>query len=210
MASHSRWARRWAAALLCGLLPLTTVWAETSVTPYAGWVFGGRAQSDSGELRLRDASSQGLLLEMPYAGSDWRSLRLAFSRYYTRLDEFPDDGGPRRTRFDLRVDDVQLGGTTTIVDGWLRSYLLGSFGLTRFRPDDPAYNSETLFSFSLGLGLRKSLGRHWAINLQGRVLMPINVDGGSLFCGGGSCDLRLRGDAVFTQAEVGLGIGLRF
>ncbi len=209
MAHHSR-RRSLRLALLCALLATATAAAAGgSLTPYVGWVFGARAQGANGELRLREASSRGLRLDIPYAGSRWRSLRLGFSRYHTALDEYPD-AGPRRRRFDLRVDDLRLGGTTTLDAGWLRSYLLGSFGLTRFRPADPAYDSETLLSFALGLGLRKDLGRRGFIDLEGRVLMPLNVDGGSLFCAGGQCDLQLRGDAVFTQGEVGLGMGFRF
>lgn len=185
------------------------------VTPYAGWVFGGKASTLDGDLRIRESADYGFNLDFPYQGSKTVRMRFSYSTYDTTVEERIALTGEVNELFDLRVDQYQLGGTKLISDhGRLQTYGLGTFGLTHFAPHNSRtatrYSSETLFSMNFGVGMDVMLTKRLGLNLQGRLLLPFNYYGGSLFCGSGGCNIGISGGSSLMQADVTAGMVVKF
>lgn len=196
--------------------PLLAADEKVIITPFAGWVFGGKANTFDGDLRIQETADYGVNLDFPYKGSKTIRMRLSYSTYDTTVEEWISTTGETNELFDMRVDQYQIGGTNQISEsGRMQTYLLGTFGVTHFAPRnsrDPNvnYSSETLFSMNFGLGMDVMLTKHVGLNLQGRLLLPFNYYGGSLFCGNGGCNIGISGGSSLLQADVTAGLVMKF
>ena len=102
-----------------------------TITPFTGWIFGGTVNTRDGQLRIKETADYGVNLDLPYRGSHTTRMRFSFSTYDTTVEEKADLSGMSRDLFDMRVDHYQLGGTKVINEGRVRTYGMGTFGVTR-------------------------------------------------------------------------------
>ncbi len=181
-----------------------------TITPFTGWIFGGTVNTRDGQLRIKETADYGVNLDLPYRGSHTTRMRFSFSTYDTTVEEKADLSGMSRDLFDMRVDHYQLGGTKVINEGRVRTYGMGTFGVTHFSPRDSGYSSETRFSMHFGLGMEMMLSKRLGLNLQGRLLLPFNYYSGSLFCGSGGCNIAVSGGSSLMQADITAGLVMRF
>ncbi len=196
--------------LLVLCVPVLAAQERLTITPFAGWVFGGTANTRDGQLRIKETVDYGINVDLPYRGSRTTRMRFSFSTYDTTVEEKVDLSGVNRDLFGMRVDHYQLGGTKVINEGRIQTYGMGTFGATHFSPRDSSYSSETRFSMHFGLGMEVMLSKHLGLNLQGRLLLPFNYYSGSLFCGSGACRLAVKGVSALMQADMTAGLAMRF
>ncbi len=194
--------------VLCA--PALAAQERLTITPFTGWVFGGTANTRDGRLHIKETADYGVNVDLPYRGSRTTWMRFSFSTYDTTVEEKADLTGVSRDLFDMRVDHYQLGGTKVINEGRIQTYGMGTFGVTHFSPRDSSYSSETRFSMHFGLGMEVMFSKYLGLNLQGRLLLPFNYYSGSLFCGGGACSIAVSGASSLMQADMTVGLVMRF
>ena len=199
--------------LVLGLLLLcaTPAWADEptfTLTPYAGYLLGPNVETDTSKVRIRDSRDVGLRLDFPYRGNAlWR---LVYARSNTRLEQRDATSGNLQDSFNLRVEYLQLGGIGYFETGRTSQYVSSTLGLTHYTPNVASISSETLLTLSLGLGAQLALNKQWGLEAQGRLLLPVQITGGSLFCGPGGCRLELSGQSSLLHAELSAGVSFRF
>ena len=196
-------------AVLFLATPAMAAEEKITITPFTGWVFGGSTSGTKGEYRMKDTNNYGVNVDVPLKGSRTTKVRVSYTGYETTVQERIYATGVTTDKFDMRVDYYQLGGTKLLSEGKVQGYGMGTFGLTHFSPN-AGYSSETLFSMTFGAGVDMMLTKHLGLNLQGRVLLPINFASGSLFCGNGGCNIGLSGGSSLLQADVTAGLVMRF
>ncbi len=182
---------------------------KVTITPFTGWVFGGSTNGLLGEYRMQDTNDYGVNVDIPMKGSRTTKIRVSYTTYDSTVQERIYATGVTSDKFDMRVDYYQLGGTKLLSEGKVQSYGMGTLGLTHFSPDS-GYASETMFSMNFGVGMDVMLTKHLGLNLQGRLLLPINFTSGSLFCGNGGCTIGLSGGSSLLQADITAGLVMKF
>jgi hypothetical protein len=198
-------------ALLITLLSMsfTAFGKEIALTPFYGYQFGGRASTYDGEVRIKDSENYGFTLDVPYTSTT--TVQLLYIYQDTSLQRTDKYTGITEDLFDMTVQYFHLGGTAEVAKGGATSFVSGSLGATYFDPDKSNVSSETLFSLSFGMGLLKEISKNIDFRVQGRLLIPIQYAGGSLFCSSGSgCAAGISGGTSILQGDVTAGIAIRF
>ncbi|MBI4161191.1 MAG: outer membrane beta-barrel protein, partial [Acidobacteria bacterium] len=177
------------------------------VTPYAAYRLGGELDDPvtGADLEIDDASGFGGILSFPVHQNSW--IELLFSRQGSTLgfDEF-FGGTPL---FDLTVDYYHVGGLFQWGGNGVNPFVLGSVGVTRLDPDDPARDSETNFSIGFGGGVKVLAGDHFGLRLEGRAYSTF-IDGGEeIFCDPFGC-FTFEDTDVLWQFEGKAGLVFRF
>ncbi len=180
---------------------------QFEVTPFVGYRLGGDfdLQDSQGHANLDDHDSFALALDL--ARDESSQYELFYSRQATQLEPDSPLGG-----LGLNVEYLHLGGTLTVDDElFLKPYVSGGLGLTRFTPDSGSDNTH--FSFSLGAGLRVPVTERFGLRLEARgYLTLVNTDS-SVFCSsssaGGVCAIRTNGSSFF-QYELLAGAAFSF
>ena len=217
--AHRRGGARWAtfvsAVLVCAVAqaeesgsppsaPLTF-----SVSPFAGYRFGGTfklASSDT-HVDVNSHAAYALALDMSTDGQA-SQYELFYSRQSTSL------GAQSPVPSDVVIEYLHIGGTASFLDSFssrLQSYLIGSFGVTRFDPSLGDHRTD--FSASLGMGLRSELTRHLAVRLEARGFATVLSSSTTVFCKsdetGGLCRIHGSG-STFLQADLLAGVSYSF
>jgi hypothetical protein len=82
-----------------------------------------------------------------------------------------------------------------------------AIGAVYFNRRDNNYSNEWLFAASLGFGAKYTISNRWGIRAQSRLIAPIQIDEGSLWCQSGSgCVITLKSGTVLLQADVLVGL----
>jgi hypothetical protein len=178
------------------------------ITPFIGYQLNGRIDFYKGDFKMDNAMSYGGMLSMEvgpgvfgefsYSRSDTKGTY----RIYNEAEAW---------QYDMAIQYFQLGGIKTLGEGALKPFGLFSAGATWFQMKDYDVDDEVVFSVVLGGGLKIDLSDRIGLRLQGRLLMPLYINGGGFFFGIGpggpssglsfsSTLLTLQGD--FTGALV--------
>ena len=134
--------------------------------------------------------------------------------YSQQVDE-PRLERPGCQDVDMRIDYLHFGGTAFLPqeDNWLVPYLSLTIGATLLEPQQGGYDSETMFSGSMGGGFRIPFSDHAAVNLGVRGYLTFIDSDTDLFCisdsDGASCLVKSSG-STFFQGEGFLGLSFRF
>jgi hypothetical protein len=95
----------------------------------------------------------------------------------------------------------------------VRPYLAATVGVTRFEVSNAGFDSDSFFSFALGLGLQVRPHDRLGIRLEARSFGTLLDSDTDLFCQTGPtnniCAIRVEG-TVLWQLEVVAGIVFRF
>ena len=110
--------------------------------------------------------------------------------------------------FDLEVHYLHLGGTVDVAQEKWTPFVSGGLGMTHLSPNRYGLDNETLFSLSLGGGLKWYPTNRLGLRFEVRGYGTLSDSSGSLFCDTG-CDLEVRGN-LLPQYETNLGLIFRF
>ncbi|WP_455205790.1 hypothetical protein [Kaarinaea lacus] len=193
------------------LLCSSIAWARKpiDITPIYGYQFGGSANTYRGELRFKDSENVGFTVDFHSTRDTtiqflytYQDTTVEFVDYY---NNFSRDG------FGVEIEYFHIGGTKAInSSNGTTSFVSGSLGATNFDPERSGLSSETLFSLSFGLGVNKMFTERVGFRAQGRLLIPIQSAGGSIFCGNGGCSAGISGGTTLVQADITAGLIVRF
>ncbi|MFQ5566758.1 MAG: outer membrane protein [Woeseia sp.] len=180
-------------------------------TPFAGYAFGGAFDDVNGidSLDLEDDANLGLILDIrDTANTQWEIL---YSRQVTAADttSLPVSS----SSFDVDVHYVQAGGTYQGGGDHARPYLAATIGATHFDPGLSGSDSETFFSFSIGLGLQFRPDDGLGFRLEARAFGTVLESNSNIFCETGPaaniCAITTEG-SVLWQLATFAGLVIRF
>ncbi len=179
-----------------------------SITPFAGYRFGGRFTLSDTNTRLDALNhmSYGVVLDL--ATDAQTQYELFYSRQSTSLS------APSPAPSNTVIEYLHIGGTVDIGEyPRFQPYFLGTLGATRFSPDSPVGSDRIYFSGSLGGGLRVPLNTHLALRLEARGFATFFSSNTAVFCrsdqAGGVCLIHGRG-STFFQGDALAGLSYTF
>lgn len=174
------------------------------VIPFVGYRFGGSFEDVDKEYTrdLEEGSDWGLILG--HTASETTRYELLYSHQDSGLADKTDPDNA----FDLEIHYLHLGGTVDVTREKLTPFVSGGLGMTHMSPDRYGLDSETLFSLSLGGGLKWYPTRHLGFRFEVRGYGTLTDSSGSLFCDG-ECNLQVNG-TFLPQYETNLGLIFRF
>jgi hypothetical protein len=181
------------------------------ITPYGAYRFGGEFEATTGNISIEvdDNSSYGLILNARHSPiTQWEIL---YSHQETSADTL--GLGLAEPVLDVDVDYLHAGGTYLWDGDHVRPFLSATLGITQIDISTPGYDSDSFFSFSVGLGLQVRPTDRLGIRLEARSFGSLLDSDTDLFCQTGPanniCAVRIDG-TVLWQLEAIAGIVFRF
>ena len=170
------------------------------ITPFGGYMFGGKLRTYQGDLKIQDNANYGLLIDIAVARDTkfeffWSQMQTSaeFRPYYG----YEDLGGG----FDVNINYFQIGTVREVeVDNAsIKPFGAFTLGAVYFSPQDKTIQESWRFSVTLGGGVKIWLSDRIGIRLQGRLLMPLYFQGVSMYAGIGT-------GGASTGVSVGAGV----
>lgn len=204
------------AAWLHGAAPAEAQGRGITITPTAGWQWGGTLDyydpysGTGGDVHINAAQTYGGTISVPvrpgYSGeiSYWYQGSEVVAR---------PERAPRYKLFDLGTHYIQLSGIRDLgyEERQVVPYLVGGLGTVILDPGSSPYGdfgSRWQFALHAGGGVRVEMSEKVSLRLQGRLLMPTRwVSGGAWFGTGGS-GLGLT-TSVVPQGDAYLGLSFK-
>lgn len=184
--------------------------SPAALTLFAGQVFGGTFQTESGvDVRLEDDSSFGVIFDYDEgANTQWEFL---YMEQRTAADT--SDVSQSEPSIGTDIQYLQGGGTYIGSGGRARPYLAGTAGITRIDPVGANRHSDMFWSLSIGGGVQIRTSERLGFRLEARVFGTFINSNSTFYCGsdlsGGQCVFELQGD-VLWQSQVSAGLTFRF
>jgi opacity protein-like surface antigen len=181
------------------------------ITPFGAYRYGGEFEETDRNfsIELDDKESYGLILNVRHSPvTQWEIL---YSRQETSADTI--GLGLSDPQLDISVEYLQAGGTYLWDGDHARPFLAATLGVTQIDISNPGYDSDSFFSFSLGLGLQIRPTSRLGIRLEARGYGTLLDSNSDLFCAFGPsnnvCAIRIDG-TIMWQVEALAGIVFRF
>ncbi len=193
------------------LLPALPAAAQSALTLYGGYAWGGSFEQASGNAATANLDGSGAgALSIDWALDAARNVQLFASGQRTTLQLPPGSvpvGAP--TSLSMNVGYLHLGGSNFFEGTAGRgAYVAGGLGATFMSPGLDGLTSEVRPSMSIALGYEQPLAASLALRMELRGYATLINSSGGFFCSGG-CVVALKGDALL-QGEALLGLSLRF
>jgi Outer membrane protein beta-barrel domain len=182
------------------------------LTPFAGWMWGGTLDYASGSIHVNAAPSYGGMLGVEVRPSEF----VEISYWYQGADVIARPFGLPDFKFmELATHYIQAGGTKymrPLGSAKVVPFATGGLGMTIFSPSNgPAgvnLDDETVFSISVGGGLRYEVNEKVALRLQSRLLLPTQLWGAGVWFGTGGGGVSVSGTSI-AQGDATLGIVIK-
>jgi hypothetical protein len=176
-----------------------------------GYQYGGSLDADEGELDLESAPNFGV--SASYASSDQPELHAegAYSRQRTRVNLRQSNVEAPEHLFDVDMNYFLLGAIYDFPQSRQVIPFAGLYlGAATANPVGDQYDTETFFAFSLVGGMKAYFTKSLGVRGQTRLLAPISLESGSLFCSRGECAVSISGGTVVWQGDVSVGAVVHF
>ena len=198
------------AVIVMGLFFGTEAFAQFEITPYTGYMFGGRAYGYYNEVDISDGQNFGIHGNIEvYPGVE---IELMYNRMvssavaWSYLDS-------ERYHFDLASEYFMVGALKSIDYGRGKPFFVFTGGIAAHTPQDKQFSNQIAFAINLGAGVKIYLTEHLGIRLQGRMLTPLYLSGIGMGCGigtgGASCGGGVGLSSTLIQGDFSGGIIVR-
>lgn len=187
--------------------PASASYRESDFTLYAGYRFGGELTdvTTGNTWQLTEGPAYSLAADFPLSpNTQWE---LFLSRRNSAL-KASGLFSPVVDNVGLDITYFHVGGTYFADQVGRGVYGVGGLGATQLSPQQAGLNSETHFSFNLGIGYMIPATKHVAVKLEARGYVTLLDSSGGMFCSGG-CVVQVKGTTM-TQGEVMAGLTARF
>ncbi len=178
---------------------------KIEITPYAGYMFGGKLRFYEGDLKIDDNANYGLALDFEVARDT--KLELFWTEMQTTAEFKPyygfDNPDYWIEPFDVRIGYIQIGTLREVELDNDKIVPFGALtlGTTYFLPYGSNYKDSWKFSVSLGGGAKIWFTERVGIRLQGRLLMPILWGGAGFTVGSGGAGITVGGGTSIVQGD---------
>ncbi len=179
-----------------------------SLTPFAGYRFGGRLTLADTNTRLDALSHISYGLALDVATDTQTQYELFYSRESTSLS------APSPAPSNTVIEYLHVGGTVNIGESpHFQPYFIGTIGATRFSPGSPLGTDRIYLSGSVGGGVRLPLNSHLALRVEARGFATFFNSSTAVFCrsdqAGGVCLIHGSG-STFFQGDALAGLSYTF
>ena len=184
---------------------LTPAYAQDyEITPYIGWRTSSSLEEEGtgATINLDETGSYGFILSMK------KSLDTNYDFLFSRQDTELHSSTTPSTTEQLRIDYYHLGGTIFYDSDKLHPFISGGLGATHITPANSNYSSDTMFSLSIGGGLKFPLTPNVGLRLEARGYGTVVSGSGAILCSGG-CVASFNG-SLFMQFEALAGLSIAF
>jgi opacity protein-like surface antigen len=183
------------------------------IAPFYGYQFSGSIPTSKGKANIKDSDDYGVAVNVPIPMRGGIELELLFLHADTRVEVLKYDYGVvvDRQTFDLSYEYYQLGSMKTIRVPGKNVVPFGglTLGASRYHPKSTSRKDEWFFSATLGAGVKIYPSEKVGLRLQGRLLLPFQWGGGSLWCGTGGCSIGVGTTSVFLSGDLTAGLIIR-
>jgi hypothetical protein len=197
------------------VFPFDLAAQRIEVTPFGGYMFGGKMRFYEGDLKINDAANYGLAVGVEVAPDTkievfWSQMNTT-SQFngtygYDYLDTEP---------FNTNVGYIQIGSVREIDMDNIRPFGAFTLGTTYFNPQETntgqvQYDDTWKFSVTLGGGVKIWFSERVGIRLQGRLMLPMFWGGAGFTVGTGGSGFTVGAGTAMAQGDLtgGLIIGL--
>ena len=184
--------------------------SQLEITPYTGFMFGGRGYGYYVDIKIDDGQNFGIMADIPL-NSDMQ-VELMYNRMVSRAQVW-DYREQEQEIFNIASEYFLAGALYQMDYGRLKPYAVILGGLAVHSPQQTNYNNKASFGLGLGAGIKIFVTDFLGIRLQGRLLMPLYVSGVGLGCGigtgGASCGGGVGLSSTLLQGDFNAGIILR-
>jgi hypothetical protein len=183
---------------LLGAVSLSALAQEFEISPYTGWMLGGRLNTYNGSANVKDGQNYGIAIsyEMAYL----TKVEFMYNRMVSEL-EIREYANEPYIPFKLANDYFQIGVVRELMDDVVRPFGVGMLGAAIFTPQDSQYSAQWRFSASLAGGIKIFPTEHIGIRLQARMLIPMYFGGLGFWCGTGGCSGGLSASSAMVQGD---------
>ncbi len=195
-----------AAGLVALLLPaIAAAQARIEVSPFGGYMFGGKMRFYEGDLKINDNASYGLALDIEVAPNT--KLELFWSQMSTEARFVGKYSYDYLTTppFDVSVGYIQVGSLREINYDNIRPFGVFTLGAAYFLPGtntgEVRYDDTWKFSVTLGGGAKIWLSDRVGIRLQGRLMLPMFWGGVGFTVGTGGSGFSVGAGTAMVQGD---------
>jgi len=178
-----------------------------------GYQVNADVSTDDGELEVESGANFTVALSYAQASKPGLRGEFSYSRQRAGVEFEPDFGGSSTADFDADFHYFLLGAlygfpASPRVEPFAGVYL----GAMYASPVGGNYDSETLLAISGVAGVKTYLSRHVGLRFQSRLLAPVSIESGSLFCSSaaGVCAVSVDAGTVFWQGDFTAGVVFAF
>jgi len=198
------------------LTPFLLISQAVEITPFAGYMFGGKTKFIQGEINFRDNPSFGIVLGIPvervgsvevfWSHMDTRAEWRPYKQYLPEFD--PAD-------YDVSIDYFQVGGLREgdLGTGIVKGFGSLTLGAAYLNVKDPGVGDVWRFAATLGGGIKIYPTNRIGIRLQGRLLMPMYWGSAGFYAGigtgGGSAGISVNTYTLLLQGDLTAGLIIR-
>ena len=198
-------------ALTAILLPAETIaQGKIELTPYGGYMFGGKMRFYEGDFKIHDNANYGMIMDIEIAPDTKVELMWA---HMNTTAEFRGSYGYdflSTPPFDVGVGYIQLGTVREINYDNIRPFGAFTLGTTYFMPNSNTgeikYQDTWKFSVTLGGGAKIWLTERVGIRLQGRLLLPMFWGGVGFTVGTGGSGFSVGAGTSMVQGDFSGGL----
>ena len=195
-------------AMLAILIAPGVASAQATLTPMVGWQWGGTLDYVSGDVHINSNMSYGGAISAPVRPGYMAELMYTYQG--AEVIARPNVGGEFKL-FDLGTHYIQLNGVRQLGYGESKAtpFVLGGLGTTVFVPGSSSlgnFDTQWLFSITIGGGVLVQTSDKMAIRLQSRFLLPMNYASGGFYFGTGGSGFGVSGGSAMPQGDVSLGL----
>ena len=177
------------------------------LTPFAGYQYGGKHDLSEGEINISSAPDYGIIISFPVKETPGLRAEIHYSRQETELHYQENSFEPMTKLFSMASNYFLAGGAYEEDLGTFTPIGLLAVGVAYLDPQDPGYVSEWFFAATLGFGFKTYFSERVGLRVQGRLLAPIQISDGTVWCTSGSgCYIELTAGTIILQADVTVGL----
>lgn len=180
------------------------------ITPFGGYMFGGKMRFYEGDFKIQDNATYGILLDAEIAPGT--KIELFWSQMNTTA-EFRAGFGYEDLRidpFDINVGYIQVGSLREIDYDNIKPFGIITLGTTYFSPQGTRYDQTWKFSTTLGGGAKIFFTDRIGIRLQGRLMLPMFWGGAGLSVGSGGAGFTVGAGTSMVQGDFSAGLIFAF
>ena len=189
------------------LLFASDAFSQFEITPYTGYMFGGRGYGYYVDVNIADGQNFGVMGDITlFPGLQ---VELMYNRMVSRATAW-DYRENEQEVFDLASEYFLAGGLKEMDYGRIKPFGVFLMGVAAHSPQNTQYNNKISFAFGLGGGVKIFITDVIGIRLQGHLLAPLYVSGIGLGCGigtgGASCGGGVGLSSTLLQGDFSGGI----
>lgn len=187
----------------------TTAFAQLrpEVSPFFGYQYGGKHDLSEGEINISSAPDYGIIIGIPVKETPGLRAEIYYSRQETELHYQQNQFEPMNKLFSMTSNYFLAGGSYEEDLGIFTPIGLFAVGVAYLDPKEPGYTSEWFLAATLGFGFKTYFSERVGLRVQGRLLAPIQISDGTVWCTSGSgCYIELTAGTIILQADVTAGL----